>query len=799
MRTKRNVWLTLVALSLLSPGCTLLVDASQYVGNGVDGGTVGDVGPRPDGGDGGSGANERPRVLGVGLDDYRPAVGETVRALVGGVVDPEGDATTTSYRWYRNGSVVSGMTANNFPTAGLAAGDTVHAEVWASDAMGEGVHVLSADATVIADESRWEQLLPSEGSGLPVMAWDEEARRIVRWVNGGLWEYRIAGNGLTTVRLPFSGTPPPAGENVASAIDPLHHRILVTARSLPGMLFALDYSRPGAESWSTTSVPGLDALPFFGVSVYDESEQRIVCLGGVADPSGPPPPVFALSVRNAGSETVTPLSMADPPRLFAAAAAPDPTTPGRFWILGGVEPSPTSGNPAVLRTHPARLDITGTDAVLTELSTTAPTMYGPGAAALAASGHILTYGGVDALPDTGVIVHSVPPQVFDPASGNFTEVGGTAPHLAVLAQMVPLTGSPGTFAVLTFGGDLLGDTVALQYDEVSESALRLVAAEVRPAIIVDAAAQIASGQVTVYFGRAASHDGASEDIWTLDLARRHFALATPAPDGTTSTSPVPRFGIVMDNSPYGNSTYTLLVGGSRASDTLADMVPFELRSEGWVQHTVTSGAPLPQRTGHLVFRVPCGNTALGVVGGVDASRNYLDDAANLNCTSDHSCQWATSSGVLPSPRASAAAFATDRVLYGFGGEGGTGALGDSFTVDICFSSPQAHPVTVTGTPPSARFGHTMTAAVTTGGETLRGLLFGGTTASGDSAEVYEADVSVDYTMAWRPIVVGGELPPPRHAHVAVWDATGQRLIVLGGSVDVGFGRDSSDVWALTIR
>ncbi len=791
--------LFLLAASLLSPGCTLLVDANQYVGNGVDAGPVPDTGVVPDGGDGGTATNERPRVLGVGLDDYRPAVGETVRAIVGGVVDPEGDATTTSYRWYRNGSVVSGMTANNFPTASLAAGDTVHAEVWASDAMGEGAHVLSADATLVADETRWEQILPSEGNGLPVMAWDEEARRVVRWVGGGLWEYRVSGTGLTIVRLPYSGTPPPSNESLASALDPLHHRILATVRSMPGTLFALDYSHPGAEAWTTTTVAGLDALPFMGVTVYDASQQRLVFLGGIADTSAPPPPIFALDVRNAGSEIVIPLSNADPPRLFGAAAAPDPTVPGRFWILGGSNPPAISGNPITMREHPMRLDITGTDAVVTELSTAAPAMYAP-TAITTPSGHILTHGGIDAFPSVGSTIHSVAPQIFDPATGNFTEVPATTRPVAALGQLVPLVGSPGTYAALSIGGDLLGETVAIQYDEVSETALRLVAAEVRPALVVDAAAQIANGQVSIYFGRSASRDGASPDVWTLDLARRHFELTTIAPDGTTSTSPAPRFGMVMDSSPYGNTGYTYMVGGSRASDTLADMVPFERTSAGWLQRTVTMGASLPQRTGHLVYRVPCGNTALGVAGGMDGSGAYLGDGANLNCTSQHSCEWASTAGLLPTARANAAAFATDRVLYGFGGVGSAGALGDSFVVDICFAAPQSHFVNVIGTAPSPRWGHTMTAVPTTAGETLSGLLFGGRTSAGSSAELYVADVSVEYTMEWQPVVVAGESPAPRRSHVAVWDAPGQRLIVIGGAVEAdGFEHDSSDVWVLTVR
>lgn len=801
-----------VVLALAAPGCTLLIDANQYVGNGGghDAGpgndSAVDAGPGHDSSvDTGPHANTPPVVGSLGLDQYRPMKGDTLHALASHVYDADGDSTSVSFQWFVNGSMQSGATTAALDTTGLANGDLVHVEAWANDGTVDGPHASTTDVTILEPSTRWRQLLPQDSDRLPLMVWDAANHRAVRYLDGGVWEYTPEGSNLRIQAIPTTGTAPPPDENAIAFFDEMRHRMIVYAVSDSANLYSLDLTHRGPSTWTRTSALGTGPSDLLlATAFYDPSTHHAYVVGGKDDTLGALFALYSLDLTNAGAEawsSVTPSGDTMPP-LFGTAVAPDLATPGRFYLLGGI--TSTMGSTAVdpvysALDHVLQLDTTSSGVTVTQRTGTQPPFWGA-VAGTTSTGHAIVYGGITAF---GPGASLVSPQLYDIAGDSYAALPGTPPHGALLGVMGPEATSPDHFAALTIGASAFttGGPSGLQFDEIAESGVTMVATRSSPASVVDAAVRIVGNAVQIYGG--ADGGDAATTAWSLDLGTLSWSPLVTTDDAATSHHPDFRYGVVNDASPLLGSGHLFQVGGARAVGVLADMTVFDLQFGGaWLEHTLSSGSAPTARTGHVVVAGTCGATRAWIYGGEDASGTPLGDGATLDCTSEHSCTWTTVA--IDAGRSYPGVFSTDSLTYVFGGNTPSGPANDVLSISPCSGATlSAAAVTTTGTPPSPRFAGTLSVLADTTGASFVAYQFGGDDGTTRFADVTSLTIPSGPTNpSWATVTPAGtEAPRARAHHVAVPDATGHRIIVIGGDVTSPFGgyANGDDVWELAIR
>ncbi len=180
-------------------------------------------------------------------------------------------------------------------------------------------------------------------------------------------------------------------------------------------------------------------------------------------------------------------------------------------------------------------------------------------------------------------------------------------------------------------------------------------------------------------------------------------------------------------------------------------------------------------------------------GGYDQTLSqYANDTWQL--TTGPGPAWAelVTTGVRPDGRLSHGAIydpLRDRMLV-FGGLN-FASLADLWELPL--SGPNAlqwHSIAAAGTPPSPRWGMSMTYDPL--GD--RAVVFGGN-AAGPRDETFALDLS-NGTPAWSRLATGGPNPTPRYLHTTVYDSAGQRLVLYGGfNLNSGF---LGDVWELRL-
>jgi hypothetical protein len=96
--------------------------------------------------------NSSPVAGTLGLAPAPARTDQTLTATPSGFVDRDGQSLTYAYRWFKNGTVISGATAStlNLATAGNGdRGDTIQAEVTAKDPAGASSEAITAISSVI--------------------------------------------------------------------------------------------------------------------------------------------------------------------------------------------------------------------------------------------------------------------------------------------------------------------------------------------------------------------------------------------------------------------------------------------------------------------------------------------------------------------------------------------------------------------------------------------------------------------------------------------------------------------------
>ena len=212
-------------------------------------------------------------------------------------------------------------------------------------------------------------------------------------------------------------------------------------------------------------------------------------------------------------------------------------------------------------------------------------------------------------------------------------------------------------------------------------------------------------------------------------------------------------------------------------------------ASGWVK-TETAGTPPPG--------------LFGVTAAYDAARDRVLQFGGKTQSTYHADVWSLGnlsgvptwstlsvSGTKPTPRAGhdAVLDPSRDHLWVFGGVTSTipGFLGDLWRLSLA-GSPTWSLVTPSGGP-GVRQGHSMVY------DSIRDriLLFGGNDTTLFFNDVWSLSLSDPAT--WTLLTPGGAPPSPRTGHVAVYDPSGDRMIVAWGSEDLV---ELNDAWELTL-
>jgi hypothetical protein len=160
--------------------------------------------------------------------------------------------------------------------------------------------------------------------------------------------------------------------------------------------------------------------------------------------------------------------------------------------------------------------------------------------------------------------------------------------------------------------------------------------------------------------------------------------------------------------------------------------------------------------------------------------------------------WGTPAVALPTGRFghSAVYDPVGRRMIVFGGADGMSSLNDTWALDLSGAMPSWSALTVSGSPPPARWLHT---AVYDSFRT-RMLVFGGdtgTTSIANQNDVWELTLPVGGTPTWTQLFPATPQGAPgiRQLHTAVFDDLNDRMIVFGGAEGATI---YDDAWALDV-
>ena len=244
----------------------------------------------------------------------------------------------------------------------------------------------------------------------------------------------------------------------------------------------------------------------------------------------------------------------------------------------------------------------------------------------------------------------------------------------------------------------------------------------------------------------------------------------------------------------------IVFGGYNGSWALQNEVFAMQKSGGFYEWTVLSptGTPPTPRYGVSAIYDPVGVRML-VFGGTDASGNARGDLTQLSL--DGTPAWTT----LHPAGGPNGRWAPSAVYDPFRGRmlvfGGSDSLYGSLDNDVWALNLPGMTWThlaPTGTPPPGRLQHT--AVFDT--RRNRMLVTGGTVASGDARDVWELNCA-PATPVWTrlaPTLTALGTPIGRYLHAAVYDSTGDRMVLYGGLMPpigiFGSPYPLKDLWAL---
>jgi hypothetical protein len=199
-----------------------------------------------------------------------------------------------------------------------------------------------------------------------------------------------------------------------------------------------------------------------------------------------------------------------------------------------------------------------------------------------------------------------------------------------------------------------------------------------------------------------------------------------------------------------------------------------------------SGAPPSSRFGHTAMLDPV-RSRMVMFAGLDGG-GYVNDVWSMSLSGNVAWSAIAASGTAPSPRYSHSSIydpLRDRMIV-YGGAGSGGYPGDVWA--LSFAPPAWSSIAAAG-PPVPRIGHS--AIYEPAGDRM--IVFGGYDGVTTRNDVWE--LTLGPTPTWTQLSPIGSPPPTRYLHSAVYDTTGDRMIVFGGSDGAS---PLSDTWALSL-
>ncbi|MGE0787804.1 MAG: hypothetical protein AB7S26_19170 [Sandaracinaceae bacterium] len=850
---------TMVALAGLASamaGCTCAVDPDHYL-NGrrdagpLDDGEIPDGGPDaivnlPDAGDAGPPTDPLPPVAsGVGLSSYHPELNSSISAIVGPYFDPNRDAVTVSYQWYKNDSPITAGTAQalTLMSGQFAAGDAITLTVTFSDGAlttmrQVGPAIIQSD--VIGNEM-WEVVLPSHGrlAGNSEAAFDPTRQRFL-WraeagpTERGVWEYQLPTTGTSGrwVRLfGVQGAEPTPGGGTQIA-DPSHDRILFYGGRVEtsgadmrvNQMWALQQGvLQGSEAWAMVPTAGTPPGPRDASAVLrgrlPSDEEVVFFYGGVSGPEDMQVvendfAIFHLDTNAWESTTAT--------RGASGVALPTmflDQDHQRLYLAGGA----TFGIGGITGSDEVYvMDLGAIEAGFVDAGWTVPSARFGGSAIV--RGHTVFIVGGASSYDGSVVnsVTTIDRIELDPATGDYVSSTTTSASVAVPPQPVGLADSRAPFADTWILFSRGFDAFDMTFHEVSSTDASMTPVtgpmiDMPPPLQQGVAAGREGIPGAVFVGGRQDYDGAgvgNGDAWAWDGTK--FERLTVG-----GTGPGPRWGFNFDASAPYSQHEVFSVGGLTDGVTTTSMDIDWLRFSDmrWAPLALGAGMEPAHRVGHTLFRAVCGDGARGnvfaMVGGgfYDTQANETDTMA-VECdtpmgpTPWSNCEWFVGAQMTNSEaRRYAAVIELDsRTMsvgsgnaFLIGGQSNTGQpTNDVMMVDACFTngSPQIwRTVATSGESVPMVFGHSLTGRIepVTPPSGPYGiydgyLVFGGRTPDG-------RDVSRDvYRVYWdgdrlnpelqieRPTVLGAS-PEGRMFHIAAYDEERESILIYGGLRD----------------
>ena len=287
-----------------------------------------------------------------------------------------------------------------------------------------------------------------------------------------------------------------------------------------------------------------------------------------------------------------------------------------------------------------------------------------------------------------------------------------------------------------------------------------------------------------------NHSRYGNDAWALSLvgSPTWSALSTAAPservDHTAIYDPLRHSMVVFggwDGTVF-NDVWSLLLAGSQGD---------------W-SATSVSGSPPAARSGHTAIYDPVRDRMI-VFGGVDSNNSFFNDVWALSLAGTPDWSRLTPEGSPPAPRWGHTAIydpVRDRMIV-YGGGTFVSSFNDVWALWLA-GSPAWTALDPMGSPPVARSYHTAIYDPVRD----RMIVFGGYGGGSQLNDVWALSLAgtpepnePDDADVWSELAPAGSPPTARSEHTAIYDPARDRMVVFGGSDNVGL---RNDAWALSL-
>ncbi len=292
-----------------------------------------------------------------------------------------------------------------------------------------------------------------------------------------------------------------------------------------------------------------------------------------------------------------------------------------------------------------------------------------------------------------------------------------------------------------------------------------------------------SGRVIMFGGFAGADGGAAlKDTWAYDPTANIWTDLRPS-----GTLPSGRFACSIAYDPA--SRRLIMFGGNDGTTRLGDTWAYDLAANTWTELKPSGTLPLG-RAGHVMVYDPAGRQLI-MFGGRSTETELLNDTWAYDPAGN---SWAklSPSGNLPPARGQPAMVydaAAHRLIL-FGGWNLDREFNDTWTFDPTDNTWKE--LSPSGTLPDPRYGPDLVYDSTGG----RLIMFGGCP-DGDGAynDTWAYDAEANTWTKFR--VAYGAAPPLRALQSTVFDPSGDRLIMFGGS-SAALQSDFNDTWACAL-